>query len=54
MCLLSCVGVGAVGLGGGVGVGGVGFFWGGDGWAGVLFVCFKAGYFFNEVMPWQI
>lgn len=22
--------------------------------AGVLFVCFKAGYFFNEVMPWQI
>lgn len=24
------------------------------GWVGVLFVCFKAGYFFNEVMPWQI
>lgn len=26
----------------------------GPGWVGVLFVCFKAGYFFNEVMPWQI
>lgn len=24
------------------------------GWVGVLIVCFKAGYFFNEVMPWQI
>lgn len=23
-------------------------------WVGVLFVCFKAGYFFNEAMPWQI
>ena len=21
---------------------------------GPAFVCFKAGYFFNEVMPWQI
>lgn len=44
-------GGGWVGLGGSVGVGGVGFF---GGWVGVLFVCFKAGYFFNEVMPWQI
>lgn len=42
---------GGAGLGGGVGVEGVGFF---GGWVGVLFVCFKAGYFFNEVMPWQI
>lgn len=24
------------------------------GWVGILFVCFKAGYFFNEAMPWQI
>lgn len=38
MCLLG------EGCGGGVGLG----------WVGVLFVCFKAGYFFNEVMPWQI
>lgn len=26
----------------------------GLGWVGVLFVCFKTGYFFNEVMLWQI
>lgn len=45
MCLLK--GVGGWGGGGGVGVVRLG-------WVGVLFVCFKAGYFFNEVMPWQI
>lgn len=27
--------------------------WDWGGWV-LLFVCFKAGYFFNEVMPWQI